>query len=52
LDFIKISRSILIQKIHKFGIKIRKSKEYTFNTNTINKYIKFEIKIMKIVVNV
>jgi hypothetical protein len=27
----------LIQRIHKFGIQIRKSKEFIFNTNTINK---------------
>jgi Na+-translocating ferredoxin:NAD+ oxidoreductase RnfC subunit len=52
LDFTKISRSRLIQKIHKFGIKIRKSKESIFNTNTINKYINSELKIRKIVVNV
>jgi hypothetical protein len=39
LDFMKIWRSKLIQRIHKFGIKIRKSKESVFNTNTINKYI-------------
>jgi hypothetical protein len=36
LDFMKIWRSRLIQRIHKFGIKIRKSKEYVFNTDTIN----------------
>jgi hypothetical protein len=40
------------EKIHKFGIKIRKSKESIFNTNTINKYINSELKIRKIVVNV
>jgi hypothetical protein len=48
----KISRSRLIQRIHKFGIRIRKSKESIFNTNTINKYINSELKIRKIVVNV
>jgi hypothetical protein len=48
----KIRRSRLIQSIHKFGIKIRKSKESIFNTNTINKYISSEFKIRKIVVNV
>jgi Na+-translocating ferredoxin:NAD+ oxidoreductase RnfC subunit len=52
LDFMKIWRSRLIQRIHKFGIKIRKSKEFVFNTNTINKYINSELKIRKIVVNV
>jgi hypothetical protein len=51
VDFMKIWRSILIQRIHKFGIKIRKSKESIFNTNTINKYINSELKIRKIVVN-
>jgi hypothetical protein len=44
--------SRLIQRIHKFEIKIRKSKEFVFNTNTINKYINSELKIRKIVVNV
>jgi hypothetical protein len=38
--------------MHKFGIKIRKSKESVFNTNTINKYLDSELKIRKIVVNV
>jgi hypothetical protein len=52
LDFIKIRRSRLIQRIHKFGIKISKFKEYVFNTNTINKYINSELKIRKIVVSV
>jgi Na+-translocating ferredoxin:NAD+ oxidoreductase RnfC subunit len=52
LDFMKIERSRLISRIHKFGIKIRKSKEFIFNTNTINKYINLELKIRKIVVNV
>jgi YbbR domain-containing protein len=40
------------QRIHKFKIEIRKSKEFVFNTNTINKYINPEIKIRKIIVNV
>jgi hypothetical protein len=31
---------------------MRKSKEYIFNTNTINKYINSKLKIRKIVVNV
>jgi hypothetical protein len=47
LDFMKIRRSRLIQRIHKFGIKIRKYKESVFNTNTINKYINSEYKIKK-----
>jgi hypothetical protein len=38
--------------MHKFGIKMRKSKESIFNTNTINKYINSELKLRKIVVNV
>jgi hypothetical protein len=41
----------LIQRIHKFRIKIRKSKESIFNTNTINRYINSELKIRKIVAN-
>jgi hypothetical protein len=44
--------SRFIQKIHKFGIKIRKSKDSIFNTNTINKYMNSKLKIRKIVVNV
>jgi hypothetical protein len=52
LDFMKILRYRLIQRIHKFRIKIRESKESIFNTNTINKYINSELKIRKIVVNV
>jgi hypothetical protein len=36
--------------MHKLRIKIRKSKESIFNTNTINKYIISELKIRKIVV--
>jgi hypothetical protein len=48
----KICRSRLIQIIHKVGIKIGKSKEAIFNTNTINKYRNLELKIRKIVVNV
>jgi hypothetical protein len=52
LDFMKIQRSRLIQRIHKFGIKIRKSKESVFNTDTINIYINSELKIRKIVVSV
>jgi hypothetical protein len=38
--------------MHKFIIKIRKSKESIFSTNAINKYINSELKIRKIVVNV
>jgi hypothetical protein len=44
--------SRLIQRIHKFGIKIRKSKESVFNANTINKYTNSELKIRKKVVHV
>jgi hypothetical protein len=54
LDFMKIWRFRLIKYINselKFGIKIRKSKETIFNTNTINKYINSELKIIKIVVD-
>jgi hypothetical protein len=40
----KIRRSRLIQRIHKFIMKIRKSKEFIFNTNIINKYLKSELK--------
>jgi hypothetical protein len=47
LDFMKIWRSRLIQRIHEFRIKIRKSKESIFNTNTINKYINSELKLRK-----
>jgi hypothetical protein len=39
------------QRIHKFRIKIRKSKESIFNTNIINKYINSELKIRKILVD-
>jgi hypothetical protein len=46
----KIRRSRLIQRIHKFGITIRKSKEFIFNTNTITKFINSELKIRKILV--
>jgi hypothetical protein len=35
LTFMKIPRSRLIQRIHKFIIKIRKSKESIFNTNIL-----------------
>jgi hypothetical protein len=48
----KIRRFRLIQIIHKVRIKIRKSKESIFNTNTINEYTNSELKIRKIVVNV
>jgi hypothetical protein len=43
----KIWRSRLIERIHKFRIKIRKSKESIFNTNIINKYLNSELKIRK-----
>jgi hypothetical protein len=33
--------------MHKFRIKIRKSKESIFNTNTINKYINSKLKVRK-----
>jgi hypothetical protein len=39
-------------KIRKIVVKLRKSKEFIFNTNTISKYINLEIKMRKIVVNV
>jgi hypothetical protein len=52
LDFMKIWRSRLIQRIHKLGNKIWKSKESVFNTNTINKYINLKLKIRKLLVNV
>jgi hypothetical protein len=50
LDFVNTRRSRLIQRIHKFGITIRKSKEFIFNTNTITKFINSELKIRKILV--
>jgi hypothetical protein len=39
------------QRMHKFGIKIRKSKESILNTHPTNKYINSELKIRKIVVD-
>jgi hypothetical protein len=39
-----------MQRVHiKFEIKISKSKETIFNTNTINNYINSELKIRKVV---
>jgi hypothetical protein len=38
LDFMKIRRSKLIQRMHKFEIKIKKSKESIFNTNKREEY--------------